>query len=182
MFNKSDIRRNEFQLHGGQAKKGYDWWWHSFTAIDKESGEEKPFYIEFFLCNPKLAKEEPVFGQLEENKKNGIKPSYLMVNVGTWGEPHLQLHRFFAYKDIKINPKAPFSIEANDCYLDEKQTRGKAFVSKEDSVNHPEYMSDYGEISWDLKINKLVAFNVGYGPLLYLENYNYSRCFGTRKG
>jgi hypothetical protein len=48
----------------------------------KKTKEEKPFYIEFFLCNPKLAKDRPTFGQLKENKEKGIKPSYLMVNVG----------------------------------------------------------------------------------------------------
>ena len=163
MFNKSDIKRNEFQLFGRQGKKGYDWWWHSFTAHHKVTGEEKPFYIEFFLCNPKLAQDKPIFGQLEENKKKGIYPSYLMVNVGCWGDKHLQLHRFFAYKDIKIKKNAPFSVTADDCYLDEKETRGRVIVSKEDSINHPEYMSDYGEISWNLKINKLIPFNVGYG-------------------
>lgn len=35
MFSKSDIKRDEFQLFGGQARKGYDWWWHSFTAYHK---------------------------------------------------------------------------------------------------------------------------------------------------
>ena len=30
MFNKSDIKRNEFQLFGGQAKKGYDWFKQKF--------------------------------------------------------------------------------------------------------------------------------------------------------
>ena len=162
-FDKSDIKRNEFQLFGGQGKKGYDWWWHSFTAYNKKTGEEKPFYIEFFLCNPKLAKDEPVFGQLKENKEKGIRPSYLMVNVGCWGKKHLQLHRFFAYKDINIKKKAPFSIAAGDCYLDEKSTYGVVKVNKEDASNHPEYMSDYGKMSWDLKINKIVPFNVGYG-------------------
>lgn len=39
MFNRSDITRNQCQLFGGQAKLGYDWWWHSFTAIDSETGE-----------------------------------------------------------------------------------------------------------------------------------------------
>ena len=103
MFNKSDIKRNEFQLYGRQGKKGYDWWWHSFTAYDKQSGEEKPFYIEFFLCNPKLQEDEPVFGQLKENKEKNKRPSYLMVNVGCWGKKHLQLHRFFSYKYISIS-------------------------------------------------------------------------------
>ena len=32
MFNKSDITRDACQLFGAQARKGYDWWWYSFTA------------------------------------------------------------------------------------------------------------------------------------------------------
>ena len=52
MFNKSDITRNEYMLVGGQAKCGYDWWWHSFTGRNEKTGEEKAFFIEFFLCNP----------------------------------------------------------------------------------------------------------------------------------
>ena len=159
MFNKHDIKRNEFMLKGKFAKKGYDWWWHSFTAIDPESGEEKPFYIEFFACNPKLAKDEPTFGQTKDKNK----PSYLMVNVGCWGSPHLQLHRFFSLKNVEIKGKAPFSIKADDCYLDENSTYGSVDVKEVDSKNHPEYMSDYGSISWNLKIEKDIAFNVGYG-------------------
>ena len=36
-------------LHGPLAHQGYDWWWHSFTAQDAETGEDKPFFIEFFM-------------------------------------------------------------------------------------------------------------------------------------
>lgn len=32
MFNKQNISRNTCQLTGAQARKGYDWWWHSFTG------------------------------------------------------------------------------------------------------------------------------------------------------
>ena len=163
MFNKSDIRRDEFQLFGRQAKKGYDWWWHSFTAHHKITGQAKPFYVEFFLCNPKLAQRSPTFGQLPENRSKGIRPSYLMVNVGCWGKKHLQLHRFFAYKDVEIKAKAPFMVRADDCYLSETETRGSVKVSEAEAKEHPEYMSDAGEISWNLKIEKKVAFNVGYG-------------------
>nr|MCR5320319.1 hypothetical protein [Lachnospiraceae bacterium] len=76
MFNKHDINRNECMLRGTLKKKGYDWWWHSFTGRDVETGEEKPFFIEYFLCNPALAEEKPVFGQLPENQKIGKRPSY----------------------------------------------------------------------------------------------------------
>ena len=163
MFNKKDIKRDECQLFGKQAKKGYDWWWHSFTAINEKTGEERPFFLEFFLCNPKYGKEEPIFGQLKENQEKGIKPSYLMVKAGTWLEGGTQLHRFFGWKNIKAKYKAPFSVTADDCYLDENSTHGSVKISKEESENHPEYMCGHGEITWDLKIDKDIAYNVGYG-------------------
>ena len=56
-------------LKGPLAKKGYDWWWHSLTAYNKETGEAKPFFIEYFVCNPALAEEKPTLGQDPENKK-----------------------------------------------------------------------------------------------------------------
>ena len=45
----------------------------------------------------------PVFGQLEENKNSGVKPSYLMVKAGTWGEDAAQLHRFFGWNNIGVS-------------------------------------------------------------------------------
>lgn len=163
MFNKHDVKRDTCQLKGRQAKKGYDWWWHSFTAYNKKTGEAKPFYIEFFLCNPKLGRFRPVYGQLKENQEKGIRPSYLMVNVGCWGKDHRQLHRFFGWKQIQVNYKSPFEIRADNCYLTETETHGDVNVSKADAIEHPEYMSDYGHIKWDLKIRKDIAYNVGYG-------------------
>ena len=85
-FNHSDIERDSFMLKGPLASEGYDWWWHSFTGHNKETGEEKAFFIEFFTVNPELGGEEPVFGQLPANKKNGVKPSYVMIKAGCWGE------------------------------------------------------------------------------------------------
>lgn len=115
------------------------------------------------MCNPKGGKEEPVFGQLPENKMNGIKPSYLMVKAGSWGEDAAQLHRFFGWKKIKLHRHAPFRIKGDDCYLDEIKTVGKVSVSAEEAATHPEHMCQSGEMSWKLKIDKKVAFNVGYG-------------------
>ena len=97
MFNHHDINRDACMLHGPLAHHGYDWWWHSFTAQDAVTGEDKPFFIEFFVCNPALGGDEPVLGQLPANRAAGKQPSYLMVKAGTWGADHCQLHRFFAW-------------------------------------------------------------------------------------
>lgn len=163
MFNKSDLSRNQNQLFGKQSKCGYDWWWHSFTAHNAKTGEEKPFFLEFFICNPSLGGEKPIFGQLKENKANGVKPSYLMVKAGTWRKNAVQLHRFFGWEKIDAPFTNPFYIKAENCYLDEFSSYGKIDISKEDSENHPEWMCDSGSLEWNLKIHKKIAFNVGFG-------------------
>lgn len=198
MFNKKDTSRDTCQLFGAQARQGYDWWWHSFTAKDALSGKRRQFFFEFFLCNPALGGDEPVFGQkLYPAAAQGggfvsggsavsggssfsggstfsggsavpggehRRPSYLMVKAGCWGEGGVQLHRFLGWKEVAVDYGNPFSVKAGDCYLDETSSYGSVAVSAEDAAAHPEWMSaDSGTISWKLKIDKLVAFNVGYG-------------------
>lgn len=153
-FNRHDIARNACMLTGGQAKRGYDWWWHSFTGRNEATGEEKSFFIEFFLCNPAFGKETPVFAE---------KPSYLMVKAGTWGEDAAQLHRFFGWDETKVCRNVPFEVSAKDCFLSEQKTMGHISQTEEEVHEHPEYMCQSGEMSWNLTIDKQVAFNVGYG-------------------
>lgn len=162
-FNTSDLSRNAFMLKGKLAKEGYDWWWHNFTGYNAETGEEKAFFVEFFTINPGLGGEKPIFGQLPKNKAKGIKPSYLMVKAGAWGKDARQLHRFFGWKNVKIKPDAPYEISADDCCCSETFTAGNISISSEDCAAHPEWMCDSGSVSWKLKIDKKVAFNVGYG-------------------
>ena len=162
-FEKKDPSKNEFMLTGPFRRKGYDWWWHSFTGVNEETGKEKGFFIEFFTCNPALAKNEPVLGQLPENKENGVCPSYLMVKAGCWGRDACQLHRFFPWKDVRIHQKAPYSVEADNCHASDTRLAGSVSVSEAEAASHPEWMCDSGEMSWNLAIDKQVAFNVGYG-------------------
>ena len=163
MFQKQDASRNAYMLTGPFARKGYDWWWHSFTAKDAETGEEKPFFIEFFLCNPALGGNEPVLGQLPANKAAGKRPSYLMVKAGCWGEEHLQLHRFFGWKSVNVRKGVPYFVKADDCYASETELKGSIIISKEENADHPEWMCDAGSMTWNLQLDKKIAFNVGYG-------------------
>lgn len=160
MFNKHNLKKNQGMLVGNFRKKGYDWWWHSFTGYDVETGEEKPFFIEFYLCNPDHAKAQPSFGD---------HPSYLMVKAGCWGEDAMQLHRFFPWTQVLLNRGADFSVVAKDCFLSERRSFGSISVSSTDARIHPEWMSDSGSISWDLDFEKLIAFNVGYGTSALLR-------------
>ena len=163
MFNHHDLTRDACMLHGPLRHLGYDWWWHSLTARDAQTGEEKPFFFEFYVCNPALAEDIPVLGQLPENRANGKKPSYLMVKAGCWGEGKCQLHRFFAWKDVQMHADAPYEITAADCHASETALSGSISISREEAQAHPEWMCDAGQLSWNLTIDKQIAFNVGYG-------------------
>ena len=154
MFNKSDLTRNAYRLMGPLAKCGYDWWWHSFTAQDALTGEDRPFFIEFFICNPALAEDEPVLGQLPANKEAGKRPSYLLVKAGAWGEYHCQLHRFFSLNEVKISRGAPYLVEASDCLACETRLKGSIHITEEEARQHPEWMCDAGDMTWDLTVDK----------------------------
>ena len=174
MLGKSSIPKDQYMLKGRLAKKGFDSWWQSFTAINADTGETKQFYIEFFAVNPAYSEDYPVYGQDIENKLNGKLPSYLMVNVGCWGDDPMQLHRFFSLKNVEItyDKKTGFSISANDCILNETHSSGHVMVSDEDAMDHPEYMTDAGEISWDLDIDKKIAFHSDLGSSYLFRKLN----------
>ena len=163
-MNKSDLKRNYWMLDGRFARKGYDWWWHNFTAINEKTGEERAFFIEYFTCNPALGEAEPVCGQLTENREAGRRPSYLMVKCGWWGEEATQLHRFIALRNVSIGHDVNgYFVKAGDCSACETHLTGSVEVSPENAASHPEWMCNSGSMSWDITVDKKVAFNVGYG-------------------
>ena len=162
-FSQGDLRRNAFMLNGSFAHKGYDWWWHNFTGVNVKTGEKKSFFIEVFTCNPALGGKEAILGQLPENQKAGRRPSYVLVKAGAWGKDHAQLHRFFPWSEVNLHKKAPYSIAMDDCFASDFELRGSVFVSPEEAAAHPEWMCDAGSMSWNLQLNKKIAFNVGYG-------------------
>ena len=161
--NDSDISRDRFMLTGSLASHGYDWWWHSFTARDERTGQERAFFIEFFLVNPELGGSEPRFGMGPDGVRDGRRPSYLMVKAGCWGKGAKQINRFFGWDDVAVGKDVPFWVAADDCVVSETDLVGQVRVSEREACEHPEWMSDAGEIAFDLKIDKQIAFNVGYG-------------------
>ena len=158
-----DISRNQCMLKGAFRQQGYDWWWHSFTAYHEQTGEPRAFFVEYYLINPELGGDQPVFGQLPENQAAGIKPSYCMVKAGTWGQGKCQLHRFFGWSEVEVAEGAPYYVQADDCFACDTDLMGSVCVTAEDAAAHPEWMCDAGSMAWDLHLDKQIAFNVGYG-------------------
>lgn len=128
------------------------------------------------MINPKVSPSMATFG------RKGEKPSYVMVKAGAWGKDHAQLHRFYNVNDTNIHYKAPFSLTCEECYLDNNYSKGKISISKEESLLHPEWMCDYGQIEWDLKIEKDIAFNVGYGTSWLLRKLKVFEMYWHAEG
>lgn len=159
MANIHDLSRNQYMLKGKLRKKGYDWWWHSFTGYHEKTGKEQAFFMEFFTCNPKMGGDEPIFGQVSKESK----PSYVMVKAGVWGKNAVQIHRFYGWNQVTIKEGKNFSVSAQGCYLDETYSKGEVSVTSQEVQEHPEWMCDAGSMKWEIKIDKKVAFHVGYG-------------------
>lgn len=180
-MNKSDLSRNLFMLKGKLAKKGYDWWWHNFTAYHCKTGEAQAFFIEFFICNPALGSNNAILGQLPANKEVGIFPSYALIKVGAWGKNAKQIHNFYPITQFSATEKE-LNIKIGDCILSETATKGSCRVSTEEAQTHLEYMCDAGEMIWDLKIDKKIAYNVGYGASKFLRKINAFEMFWHAEG
>jgi hypothetical protein len=178
---QNDRTRDVFMLKGVLAKKGYDWWWHNFTGYRRSDGEKKSFFIEYFVCNPALGTDHPVLGQLPCNQEHGVKPSYALVKAGWWGQDAQQLHNFYAIRDFHADPKT-LAVRIGGCVLTETQMRGSCSVQREDAEAHPEYMSGWGTMSWDLQIQKQIAFNVGYGASAFMRRLNAFEMFWHAQG
>lgn len=181
VLNKSDTSRDLFMLKGTLAKKGYDWWWHNFTAYNRETGEAKAFFIEYFLCNPKLGGNQPILGQLKINKEKGIKPSYALIKVGTWGKNSKQIHNFHPITDFSC-PNDSLNVKIGSCTLSETHMKGECNITEQEAIEHPEYMCDAGTMSWDIRINKKIAYNVGYGASKFFRTINAFEMFWHAEG
>lgn len=180
-MNKSDVGRNLYMLKGSLAYKGYDWWWHSFTGYNRETGEAKAFFIEYYVCNPALGGEVPVLGQLAENRERGVKPAYAMIKAGAWGQGAKQIHNFYPIPQFSC-PADRLEVCIGESMLTEQRMQGMCSLNELEAKVHPEYMSDAGEMSWDLTIDKQIAYHVGYGASSIFRRLNAFEMFWHAEG
>jgi hypothetical protein len=168
-------------LKGALAKRGYDWWWHSFTGQNKSTGQSQTFFIEYFVCNPELGGAKPVLGQLPENQTKQIQPSYALTKVGYWGDNATQIHNFYGIDEFESSDDK-LEVSIGTCTLTETFMQGQCSVSKQEAMDHPEWMSGAGEMSWSLAIDKKIAFNVGYGASPFVRKLNAFEMFWHAEG
>jgi hypothetical protein len=168
-FNKSDRKRDSFMLKGALAKQGFDLWRHCFVATSRTSGKRRSFILEYYCVNPQLREDVPVFA------RKGTEPSYVCIRAVVLGEDGSTLIRYFPWDEVSTGKEMDLLISAEDCFLSETRTMGRIDVSASDKETDPDEYPDVGKLVWDLKIDKQIAFNLGYGtsgPLRTAEIMN----------
>jgi tocopherol cyclase len=176
-------QRNGYMLHPDLGKRygirvnplntnGYDWWWHSLVARRRTTGELQPFFIEYFVINPGLGGKEPILGQSPENKAAGVRPSYAMIKAGTWAkDAAVQIHNFYGIDDFNAAVDR-MDVRIGDNIANDSVLRGSVALSADEAASHPEYMSQSGEMSWDLSVTKDLSYAVGYAASEFLTTLN----------
>lgn len=110
------------------------------------------------------------------------RPSDCVVNVGFWGRKKGQFYRFFTWSQVSIPVHGPLNLQAGDHTCTETRMTGHVKVTPEQAAAHPQWMSDAGEMEWDIQINKQVAYHVGYGASRFFYTLNAFEMFWNAKG
>ena len=87
------IRKNCKMLSTLHKKHGFMCWRHVFSGLNLKTGDRKSFFIEFFIINPSRSPQEPVFGQLYEQKIKKYCPSYIILPFAACFYPALYCWR-----------------------------------------------------------------------------------------
>ncbi len=154
------------------AANGYDWWWHSLVARNRRTGEQQPFFIEYFVVNPALGGSEPVLGQLPANRARGVRPSYAMIKAGTWAEGgSREINNFYGIDELAAAIDH-MDVRIGSNIASDTRLVGSVTLSGEAAAAHPEYMSDAGSMSWDLSVEKELAYSVGYAASELFRDLN----------
>lgn len=171
-------KRNMYMLKGPLKRRGYDWWRHFFTGVNKQTGEQKAFFIEYFIINPARSPQNVVIGN-----NGAARPSYVMIKAGTWGRNACQITNFYPSEDFHKS-KRHLEISVGPCCLSESVLAGKVECSQQDIQYHPEYMSDAGSLAWNLKLEKTITSSNNRYTNWFARNFRgsdmYWHCQGMK--
>lgn len=150
-------KKDKCMLNGNMRKNGFELWRHSFSAYSKNSGDQKTFFIEFYLLNPAVSPKKVSFENFQTIAKKEGKPCFLMVKAGCWGDDAVQLHSFVPVEKMQVN-KHRLNIRAENFLLTETELFGSIEMKPTDMKLHPEFLTDSGSIKWKIKFEKRIAF------------------------
>ena len=179
---KKSLNNIKTLLTGGLRKNGIILWRYIFNAREKESGEEKSFFIELEMLNPYLSPSEEILGfksrtavsaedlqyalagtkaAMELETEKILQPSFVSIRFGAFGKKGKQFALYDTIHNTKISQK-PFSIQVGNCSFTESHLSGFISYTEKEILAHPEYMCNHGYAEWNLDYEIIQDFDTGY--------------------
>ena len=185
MVAQKNTSSEHYMLKGSLRKNGFDRWRLVTVGRETETGEERVFFIEFYIVNPLLSPEECVLGfksrvsvNTEEDlhaalagtasvkkikSEELVQPSFAMVRAGYLATNGRQINGYFPSNQIQTG-KTDLLVkvgtdESNYCSLTTSSTYGTVAVSLEEANEQPELLSHSGKISWNLHYSRKLSFS-----------------------
>ncbi|MBB5217967.1 MAG: hypothetical protein J6O39_02315 [Treponema sp.] len=182
------IRRNSrYMLKGALRKSGFDCWRLVTCGISRKTGEEKTFFIEYYVVNPALSPDDVVLGFKSRFAGNEadlqyalagtesaktftteslVQPSFVMVKAGVLSKGGSQLNAYYPSSQLKIND-SNFILsvgpgERPDCVLSDDYSVGRVAVTREQLLHSPEILGNPGWMEWNLRFEQRIEFQKNY--------------------
>ena len=172
---KISKRFDQYVLHGKLRQEGFERWRYVFSAFNKNSGQEKKFFIEMYMVNPAVSPKTAVLGQKSRlaisesdlqyalagtqaaahaNDELSVTPSFVLVKAGMFGREGKHINKFLAPSQFSF-VKNTETFKAGDCLFGLKSLYGQINLSAQELRMHPEFLCNAGSINWDLKFERV---------------------------
>lgn len=184
-MNSNKIRRKEkIKLNGSYKKSGFDRWRLVTNGVNYVTGEEKTFFIEFYVVNPSRSLDEAVLGFKNRYNKTVsdlqfalanseaaksltsqvfVTPSFFMVRAGILSSGARHMNSYYPCSAVDFDSKEYIlSLDQKkytNIVLADSFTVGSIEVSEKDLIANPEFMCNPGKISWNLQFEKSISFS-----------------------
>lgn len=188
MGSKKTNKSEKYMLKGALRRSGFEWWRLVTNATSKVTGEERTFFIEFYVVNPLLSPDKCLFItktsaqktdeelfqaltageniEAEDNENLSNCPSFVMVKAGDFQNKGKQINAYFPPEILEIG-KNDFILKlGNDtktsCMLGTDFTQGVVQVTRAKLKEMPELDCNVGTIGWNLKFEHDIDFDGDY--------------------
>ena len=186
---------DQYVLRGRLRQEGFERWRYSFSAFNRENGQEKNFYVELYIVNPGISPKVAVIGQKSRlvhseadlqyalagtaaaktaNEEIAVRPSYVLVKAGVYGGDGIQLNKFIPSSQFTFI-KNSGCFKAGECLFGTGSISGRLEVSSQDLRIKPELLCDFGSMDWDIKFARKII-----GIPAYHEKKEFWAPFGVK--
>lgn len=178
---------DQYVLRGKLRQEGFERWRYVFSALSRVTGRERKFFIELYIVNPALSPKSAVISQKSRlaysesdlqyalagtdsaahaNDELDVKPSYVLVKAGVFGNGGKQMNKFYA-SSLFGYVKSTENFKVGDCLFGSHSLFGAVSVTQQDLRIRPELLCNAGVMNWDLKFERAIECN----PLYNRKNY-----------